>query len=101
MSKAEDIFSEVLAIVEAHRVVTATVSESLVERADALSVLATEEPSAAQFALTTVVLTNMYAQMTEKLERAARNPEYAEALFIDIEEGNDARERHTGGDERG
>lgn len=101
MSKAEDIFRECLAIVEAHRVVTASVSESLVERADALSALAQEDPRALGFSLSTIVLTNMYAQWTEDIERAAKNPEYAEALFQRIEENNNARKRDMGGDGRG
>ena len=92
MKTAEDIFAEVLSIVEAHRVVTATVSESLVERADALQTIAPMDPRAIGFALSTVVITNMYAEMTEKLERAARNPEYAEALFQEFNTDNGEQE---------
>jgi hypothetical protein len=98
LSKADDIFCEALAIVEAHRVITASVSESLVERADALSAMAASDPKALAHSLSIIVLTNMYAQMTEKIERAAKNPEYAEALFMNIEEETDARRRPDGGD---
>ncbi len=101
MTKADDIFRECLAIVEAHRVMTASVSESLVERADALSALAQEDPRALGHSLSVIVLTNLYARMTEDIERAANNQEYAEALFTRLEEKNDARERHNGGDGRG
>lgn len=101
MSKAEDIYREALAIAEAHRVLTATVSESLVQRADALSALAIEDPRALGYSLSVIVLTNMLADMTDQIERAAKNPEYAEALFERFKENKDARKRNDGGDSRG
>lgn len=101
MSKAEDIFREALSIVEAHRVVTASVSESLVQRSDALVALAIKDPRALGQSLTLIVCTNIYAKMMDELDRVARNPEYAEALFEKFEENGNARERHDGGDQRG
>jgi hypothetical protein len=84
LRKSEDIFAEVLAIVEAHCVGTTTAAEALVSRADELSDLALKDPEAQTYAMTTIVITNLYAQWADKVTRASMNHEYAEALYEEM-----------------
>ena len=100
METAENIAAEIRNIIEAHRVTTATTSEALATRADALADLALGDAIALDVAMQATALTYLYSEMQKKIEAVMNNPEQIEAILDKLENMDDNFNGHAGGPPR-